>query len=189
MVVAKKIGYISAMTTERVWKSYHNQLRTFIRSRVSDETLVDDLLQSVFLKIHSKLASLQSSEKLTSWLYQITRNVLVDHYKSKGKLAEANLDMIEDESSSETEQSVEKIAMSIRFFILQLDEPFRKTMILSELVGMKQNDIAKQLGEPYSTIKSRVKKGRELVKELMLACCHYEFDRSGKPIDFECRHC
>lgn len=177
------------MTTELVWKSYHTQLRNFIRSRVSDEMLVDDLLQSVFLKIHSKLDSLKNSEKLTAWLYQITRNVLQDHYKSNGKLADANLDLLEDESRSETEQSVDQIAISIRFFILQLDEPFRKAMILSELLGMKQKDIAEELDEPYSTVKSRVKKGRELVKELMLECCHYEFDRSGKPIDFECREC
>ena len=87
------------------------------------------------------------------------------------------------------EPVLEQIAASIRFFINQLDEPMRKLMIRSELKGESQIEIAKKLDMPYSTVKSRIQKGRELVKQMMLDCCHYEFDRRGSVIDYECRQC
>jgi RNA polymerase sigma-70 factor, ECF subfamily len=68
--------------SESIWHEYHVKLAVFIKSRVSED-VVDDLQQDIFIKIHSQINSLNENTKLESWLYQITRNTIIDHYRSK----------------------------------------------------------------------------------------------------------
>jgi len=70
-------------TTERVWETFHVPLQQFIRRRVSDETAAEDLLQDVFLDIHQHIDTLRDVKKLESWIYQVTRNAIIDYYRSK----------------------------------------------------------------------------------------------------------
>ncbi|MEM7538202.1 MAG: sigma-70 family RNA polymerase sigma factor [Chloroflexota bacterium] len=69
-------------TTEEIWFDYQNKLSSFIRSRV-DNDAVEDILQDVFVKVYTRLDSLKENAKLESWLYQITRNAVVDYYRAK----------------------------------------------------------------------------------------------------------
>jgi RNA polymerase sigma-70 factor (ECF subfamily) len=57
--------------SEKIWQQYHAKLRAFVRSRVHDDTAADDILQNVFLKMHTWLASLKDETKMKGWLYQI----------------------------------------------------------------------------------------------------------------------
>src|SRR5713101_19591 len=70
------------MTTEHVWEIFHAPLQQFIRRRVSDDATAEDLLQDVFLNIHQHVETLKDAKKLESWIYQITRNAIIDYYRS-----------------------------------------------------------------------------------------------------------
>ena len=76
-----------SMTTEQVWEAFHLPLRQFIRKRLSDEAMTEDVLQEVFLRIHQHIDSLKDTKKLESWVYQITRNAIIDSYRSKRPMA------------------------------------------------------------------------------------------------------
>lgn len=67
--------------SERIWNEYHLRLRAFIKGKVADDPATDDVLQNVFLKMHAGLASLKDETKLKSWLYQIARNAVIDHFR------------------------------------------------------------------------------------------------------------
>src|SRR5215469_11416541 len=69
-------------TTEQVWDAFHGSLQQFIRRRVSDEVTAEDVLQDVFLKIHQHMETLKDVKRLESWIYQITRNAIIDYYRS-----------------------------------------------------------------------------------------------------------
>jgi RNA polymerase sigma-70 factor (ECF subfamily) len=71
------------MTTERVWEEFHTPLQQFIRRRVSDEAAAEDILQDVFLRIHQHMDTLKDVRKLEGWIYQITRNTIIDAYRSR----------------------------------------------------------------------------------------------------------
>src|SRR5579885_747102 len=68
-------------TTEMIWQEFHDPLRRFILKRVPDEYSAEDILQDVFLKVHTRIETLRDEEKLPSWLYQLTRNAIIDHYR------------------------------------------------------------------------------------------------------------
>ena len=73
------------MTTISVWEKFSGYLRNFINQKAANAADAEDILQEVFLKVHKNLHQLSKIEKLESWLFRITRNVIADFYKKRGK--------------------------------------------------------------------------------------------------------
>jgi RNA polymerase sigma-70 factor (ECF subfamily) len=169
-------------STEKIWKEYHDNLRRFIQMRVSDKSVADDVLQEVFVKIHSGLNTLKDDARLQSWLYQVTRNTIVDYYRSPRPTEE----LPENVYFSETEDGkvLSELAHCMRPMIDVLPEPYRQAIILSEIEGLTQKQISERLGLSLSGAKSRVQRGRLKLKEMLLDCCHFEFDRRGGVVEF-----
>ncbi|MFD0695373.1 RNA polymerase sigma factor SigZ [Paenibacillus sp. GCM10027628] len=180
------------MDTEEVWKSFYSPLRNFILKRVTSEQDTDDILQNVFMKIHTNLDHLKDSEKLQSWIYQITRNSIIDYYR-KGKsqlLDELPLNLPSPETSEEVNEAFKEISACIRPMVRQLSEKYAHALELTEFGGYTQKQLSEELAVSISGAKSRVQRGREKLKELLLNCCDFEFDRLGHIIDVTSRnHC
>jgi RNA polymerase sigma-70 factor, ECF subfamily len=62
---------------DQIWRAYHSGLLGFVRHRVGDSDLAEDILQDVFLKAHSRLDTLINTDRIQSWLYQIARNPII----------------------------------------------------------------------------------------------------------------
>ncbi len=175
-------------TTERVWETFHEPLQQFIPRRVSDEATAEDLLQDVFLDIHQHIDTLKDVKKLESWIYQVTRNAIIDYYRSKR--ATATLDAPEALHLSEElpdEDVVTELFPSVRAMVMSLPAKDRQALILTEYQGLTQKELAERLGLSLSGAKSRVQRAREKLKQQLLACCHFELDRRGHVIDYQPR--
>jgi RNA polymerase sigma-70 factor (ECF subfamily) len=179
------------MTTERVWEEFHAPLQQFIRRRVSDEATAEDVLQDVFLKIHQHMESLKDVRKLEGWIYQITRNAIIDAYRKHRhettlEAAEA-LDLPEELPDDDI---VSELLPSVRAMVRNLPELDRQALVLTEYQGLTQKELAERLGLSFSGAKSRVQRAREKLKQQLLECCHFELDRRGHIIDYQPRcHC
>ena len=77
----------NSTTTEEVWKLLSAKLRGFLLHRVSDDQVADDLLQETFIRIHCKLGDIDDMQRITSWVFQIARNLVIDHYRSQSRIA------------------------------------------------------------------------------------------------------
>jgi RNA polymerase sigma factor (sigma-70 family) len=71
------------VSTEQIWSTFSQPLRAFLRSRVADEETAEDLLQDVFVKIHEHAGTLRDHKRIESWIYQVTRHALIDHYRRR----------------------------------------------------------------------------------------------------------
>src|SRR5215469_15428007 len=179
-------------TTEQVWETFHVPLQQFIRRRVSDETAAEDLLQDVFLDIHQHIDTLRDVKKLESWIYQVTRNAIIDYYRNK----KATTTLEEPEASRLPEELPDKdivteLLPSVRAMVLSLPAQDRQALILTEYQGLTQKELAERLGLSVSGAKSRVQRARERLKHQLLDCCHFELDRRGHIIDYQpkCQSC
>src|SRR5437763_7407481 len=85
-------------TTEKVWYEFNAQLKFFILKRIPDEQSAEDILQDVFLKIHTHIDTLRNEQKLQGWIYQVTRNAIHDYYRSYNATSQLpeTLDVAED---------------------------------------------------------------------------------------------
>jgi RNA polymerase sigma-70 factor (ECF subfamily) len=170
--------------SEKVWLEYHARLRAFIKSRIAHDTAADDILQNVFLKMHAGLDSLQDDTKLKGWLYQIARNAIIDYFRAR----RPTMDIPEWLPQPETdprEKVTQELSECLLPMIRLLPENYREAVILSELKGLTQKEVAEVQGISLSGAKSRVQRGRALLKNMLDDCCRLEFDHSGRLCDYE----
>lgn len=168
---------------ESVWDQFSHRLRSFIRARVPNEETAEDILQDVFVRIHARVGTLQDLGKLESWLYQITRNVIIDYYRSRRPTEQLPETLGSSEDVYE-EDLVTRLASDVREMVEALPEPYREALVLTSYEGLSQKELAKRLELSYSGAKSRVQRARERVKDMLMTCCHFEFDRRGTVIDY-----
>jgi len=169
---------------EHLWRTYHKQFLAFILRRVSDSATAEDILQEVFIKIHTRIDTLQEDRKVKAWLFQITRNTIIDYYRRSNAVAELETPLtdLEDENNPDALADIQTCIVPM---IKSLPETYRDALLLSELNGLSQKELADKLHISYSAAKSRVQRGRNLLKEALRKCCSFEQDATGKIIDYE----
>lgn len=184
-----------SLATEQIWTQLNGALRQFLRRRVRDESAVDDLLQEVFLRIHRHIESVADSERLYAWVYRIARNVLSDHYRSAARTP-AGIAAEDELPSAESPASGLPVDKWMEEALGQLPVDYREAVRLAEIEGLPQREVAERLGLSLSGAKSRIQRGRRLLRESLDRCCHFEFDRHGslqgcdpKPDRTICRDC
>jgi RNA polymerase sigma-70 factor (ECF subfamily) len=170
-----------------LWQDYHDRLLSFIRGRVESREVAEDILQDVFIKIQKGLASLQDNERMESWIYQIVRNAVVDHYRSRKAFEELPQSLTAPEPEQEAQARYE-ISTCLKPMIDTLPALYRDALQLSEIEGLKQKQVAETLGLSLSGAKSRVQRGRGLVLDLLNDCCRFERDHHGTMVGYEPRN-
>src|SRR5438105_14724861 len=181
------------IATEQVWEAFHAPLQQFIRTRVSDESTTEDILQDVFLKIHQRIETLKDVKKLEGWVYQITRNAIIDYYRSKEqhKTSLDTPEVLELAEDLPDDDVITDLFPAVRAMVRSLPEQDRQALVLTEYQGLTQKEYGERLGLSFSGAKSRVQRAREKLKQKLLECCHFELDRREHIIDYQsnCQHC
>jgi RNA polymerase sigma-70 factor, ECF subfamily len=172
---------------EVLWEQLHHRLCLFICSRIANGDDAEDILQEVFVRLHTHLDTIRELDKVESWLYQVARNSITDYYRSGRRLAPLT-ELILAEPRPE-ESAAESLAPYIRQVVETLPEPYREALVLTEYQGLSQKELAERLGLSFSGAKSRVQRAREKVKDILLTCCHFELDARGTVYDFHKNCC
>jgi RNA polymerase sigma-70 factor (ECF subfamily) len=81
---------------QEIWQQIHNGLRAFIAKRVANEAEADDIVQDVWLKMQRGLDGLKDRSRLVSWIYQIARHAIIDHYRTPGRAREMSAGLAAD---------------------------------------------------------------------------------------------
>lgn len=169
-----------------LWEQCSQRLASFIRSRVGNDDDADDILQEVFIRIHRHLCCQPDWERPDAWFYQIARNLIIDYYRSRKEWVEVPESLpAEPDLPEEDPEAV--LALSLSEMVNELPEPYRQALILTEYQGLSQKELAESQGISLSGAKSRVQRARERLRDMLLNCCHFEFDRRGRVLDYyEC---
>jgi len=171
-----------AISTQQVWESLSGRVGAFIRSRVGDEHATQDLVQETFLRIHDRLDTLTDDQRLAPWVFQIARHLVADHFRRRRPTAP--LDRDPEGPSAEPDNLNDVVLSWIPALIDALPERYREVVRLYEIEGLGQAAIAERLGLSLTAVKSRVRRGREKLKEALHACCVFDLDRHGNVLDY-----
>ncbi|MFN3201974.1 MAG: sigma-70 family RNA polymerase sigma factor [Bradymonadia bacterium] len=179
------------------YRALGDELSRFIGSRVQGP-VVDDLVQEVFLRLHTHLAEQGQITHLRGWLYQVARNVVSDHHRQAsraphpvGLTPEQAPEHVETQLETELEWSPEDrqqfVAMALKVMIDTLPPDDAEALRLVEIEGRSQQALAEHLGISPSGARSRVQRARKRLKAQLEACCALAFDQYGGVTDCAAR--
>jgi RNA polymerase sigma-70 factor, ECF subfamily len=143
------------------WISVQNELKGFVYKRVKNKAATEDIVHDVFLKVQSKVEQLKEREKIFGWIYQITRNMIIDYYRANSR--QINPQDLDWESSAPNFN--ECVSSTIAELIPTLPDMYRIPLEMTELQDMSQLEVAARLNLNYATAKARVQRARKMLKE------------------------
>jgi RNA polymerase sigma factor (sigma-70 family) len=154
-----------------------NSMYNFAYRLTLDSDDSKDLLQDTYLKAFRFIDSFQKGTNAKAWLFRILKNSFINDYRKKSK-EPSKVDYQEVESYYNSEDVDRQITPDLRVEALQdmigdeisialnsLDVDFRTVIILCDLEGFKYEEMAKILDIPIGTVRSRLHRARNLLKE------------------------
>lgn len=179
--------FIAKQNTEQLYNNLGNRLKYFIAKSVRDKMQAEDILHDVFIKIHNNIDAVKDQTKIESWIFQITRNAITDYYR-KNKPQDEQYEELITGAEEYTEDSHSKASIGLKEFVEQLPAMYRDAILLTEYEELTQKQLAEKMGISLSGAKSRVQRGKKMLRDLLFQCCHFEYDIYGTVIDYN-KHC
>lgn len=170
-----------------IWEASSGKVRGYLRHHLRSAADVDDVLQEVFVRVHRHARQLDGETHLSGWLFAVARSALVDFQRRHRRpipLPDAAEDDVE---AGLAEHS--GIAAGLRELVASLPEAYASAVTLVDLDGLSLKDAAERLGLSLSGAKSRVQRGRRLVRDALLRCCHFVVDRYGTILEAQAACC
>lgn len=177
------------MEVTNIYKQFHTDLLAYVRSKVRSKEDAEDILQNVFIKISSNVNKLNEEVKLKSWIFTITRNAIIDYYRTNANKKKVTVAEEIDENilDADDPDPTKGLDQCMNTMIGLLPEEYRDVILDSEIKGMKQKDMAEIYGIAYPSMRSRIQRGRERLKQLFYNCCHIKTDQHGNVIEAQGR--
>lgn len=187
-----KFSKVTPAEFQRVHDSFRPRVLRYL-TRLVGERDAEDLAQTVMLKVSGGLTGLRRDSSLSTWIYRIATNVAMDRLRvpAREQAPEDELDAEEGQIPSDARSpSVEAIAIRtemsacIREFVEHLPDHYKMVIVLSELEGFKNAEIASILGVSLETVKIRLHRARARLREdLKQGCSFYSDERSSLACD------
>ena len=161
-------------------------VRSFVARRVRPQD-ADDVTQDALLRLHRSATSLKDEDALEAWMYRITRNTIIDHHRRStvrpdpidpndvAALASTDADAAPDAGAS--------LAACLAPLLARVPDDYRQALELTDLGDLTQEEAAAQLGLSTSGMKSRVQRGRTMLRTEVGRCCRVELDARGALAD------
>lgn len=159
------------------WHRHEGELRAWVRGRLGNGHDTEDMVQELFLKALRHDKKFCEISNARAWLFEVTRNALVDRLRLKKEQVELPYDL-----ASETNESaaVDNLAACLPRALSELSEEDREVITLCDLEGVNQEDYARLKGLSLPGAKSRVQRARKRLREHLTQACQVRFDEAGK---------
>ena len=152
----------STSTWPPIWAEVGTSIEHFVRRRINDPHHAEDVVAEVMLRIHRRLGALDDHERVTAWVFAITRNAITDHYRRSGRRREvlaAEIEPVADPSADawldDQDATLSELAACIRPLVHALPPDYRRALELTDFDGRTQADAAQIEGISLSGMKSR----------------------------------
>jgi len=171
-----------AMAEGALDREFLARLHAFIRRRVPSAADADDTLQDVLVKLVEHRSEVRE-ESIPAWLYSVARRAVIDRYRARpGPLPLPAMDSIAKETPPP--DAVAELARCLEPLLARLTAEDREILLRVDAADERQSEIARGIGVPPSTVKSRVQRARDRLRAELEGCCEIALDPRGVPRDF-----
>jgi RNA polymerase sigma-70 factor (ECF subfamily) len=173
---------------QQVWEAFQPRVRRYL-ARLAGAGAAEDLTQETFLRISQALGGFRGESSLSTWVYRVATNVGLDWLRSpasrvaRQQVSPRVLTLLGTPPAVEQEVAREEMGQCIRGFIEQLPEDYRSVLVLSELAGLPDRQIAAVLDLTLETVKIRLHRARTRLREILERECTLSRDERN---EFSC---
>lgn len=162
-------GQLVQANQDRIYASVLRQVR--------DEHKAMDITQEAFIQAYRAIDTYEDRAKFSTWLYRIAMNLITSHYRHEraqkrgGNKAETSLNIEgmpepgADQRTPDDQVAAEDVGTLVRAAIDELDDEYRDVVVMRDLQGLSYEEIAEMLDIAPGTVRSRLHRGREKLKE------------------------
>ncbi len=160
------------LTWEEVARVYGRKIYNFAYRLTGNPDDAHDLVQEVLLRVRRGLADYQPGS-FEGWLWRITRNAFLDDVRRQKRRPTAPLpDEVDrwgvaSSESADAEYARISLGDDIQKALLELPIDFREAVVLCDVAGLSYEEIAQAAAVPIGTVRSRIHRGRKMLKELL----------------------
>ena len=186
----------TSMDLAQIYSEFKNPIQRYLIHLIGSKE-AEDLTQEVFIKAGKARDTFRNEAEVLTWLYRIATNAAVDRMREPSFRRETALDpggggdcggrfVGTDSGLAEKQPSLEEKALRkatnecIRGVIDDLPENYRVPVILSELEGLHNREIAEILGLSLETVKIRLHRGKARLKKELLNHCQFSRDERNE---------
>lgn len=163
---------------EALVRKYQRPMINYVSRLLNDREAALDVTQEVFIKVFNSLDKYSSEYKFTTWLYRIAHNAAIDHLRRHP----SHLQSIETENadgayelqlesslpSPERERERSEWRSEIEAVVRCLPAAYRELILLRHSRDLSYDEIAEVTGLPLGTVKNRLFRARELMREMLI---------------------
>lgn len=133
------------------------RLRSFVRQRVSNSDDADDIVQDTFYQLLHTISVIDNPiGQVTSWLYTVAHNLIINHGKKHREMFELSEIMAASDNESPEIKMLRKMVWDeLHKALTELPKEQREAIEMTEIQGLSVKDAAKQMGVPLNTFLSR----------------------------------
>lgn len=155
------------LSKEEVYEQYYQKVFRYLRSRVNQTILAEDLCSDVFMKIYEKLDSFDESKaSLSTWVFTIARNRLTDYFRTR-RVFEEVPETIADGSCVEEDVCSRETLDGLADALEKLNQRERDIIILRFYSGLTLKEIAEKMGISYAYVKLLQNKALVTLKDIL----------------------
>lgn len=173
---------------DRIYAEHHARILRYLTRMVGAQD-AEDLAQEVFIRAARSYDDFRHEAKIETWLYRIATHVAVDRLRGTASRRETLLGQELDEVAADGQESVSSLEEKtlrraanecIRNVIYGLPENYRTPLILSELEGFTNREIAEIMDVSLDTVKIRLHRAKEQLKQALLDACQFSRDERNE---------
>ena len=150
---------------EALVRTYQSKVYAITRHYLGDPEEAKDTAQDVFVRLYERLDTFSGGDTFNAWLLQMARNASIDRLrriKARPPASDVEFDdaMIASTDDPERSAATEARERLVRRAVGLVGEKHREVLLLKDIHGLKIEEVAKLLGLPVGTVKSRSARAR-----------------------------
>lgn len=169
---------------EKIWNKFSQQLAELICHKTGHTDHCHDILQEVYLKMAKNMDKITKADNVLPYIVTLTNNTVIDYYRAnRDKRLSCEPPSCLKAAEHPTDDPTSRLAQSFMVELIgSLPPIYKHALVRTELEGIPQKQLAAELGISYSGAKSRVQRAKEMLRQSILDCCDYKFDKYGNVI-------
>lgn len=150
---------------------HRTRLLGFIRSKIADPDMAEDILQEGLLRAIRSAGELREEEKLLPWFYRVLNNAIIDTYRRKGTESQYQTAYGQNERLLETPENDAAICECFRTVLPSLKPEYSQVIETLELANGEPETLARQLHISTNNLKVRRHRARQALRQLIDQTC------------------